>query len=130
MIIDLRRLLRPALALLVVLALPACRDEGRQQLSNELSERYGTAIVGARDSLANALVVVFPSSPFADRTDAERRGTARKVAEYVRDHYLAYKGIDKVTVEFLTNKETVGEKPQDIAARYTFTRGELGPPRP
>jgi len=130
MIINFRRLLRPALALLVLLALPACRDEGRQQLSNELSERYGTAIVGARDSLANALVVAFPSSPFADRVDAERRGTARKVAEYVRDHYPAYKGIDKVTVEFLTKKEMVADTLRHIGASYTFTRAELGPPRP
>lgn len=130
MIIDRRRWLRPVLASLVVLALPACRDEGRMQLSNELSERYGTAIVGARDSLANALVVVFPSSPFAERADAERRGTARKVAEYVRDHYLGYKGIDKVTVEFLTTKEMLADTLKHIPARYTFTRADLGPPRP
>lgn len=115
--------------LALVLALPACRDEGRSQLEYELSERYGMVIVGASDSLANDMVVMFPSSPFADRTDAERRGTARKVAEYVRDHYPAYKGIDKVTVAFLTKKETVVDTLKHVAASYTFTRAELDSPR-
>lgn len=61
------------------------------------------------------------------------RGTARLRAaghaEYVRDHYLAYKTLDKVTVEFLTKKETeAGWK--HAAARYAFTRAELGEPAP
>jgi len=115
---------------MLLLALPACRDEGRGQLENELNARYGMVIVGASDSLANDLVVMFPSSPFADRTDAERRGTARKVAEYVRDHYPNYKGIDKVTVAFLTKKETVDDTLKHVAASYTFTRAELGSPQP
>lgn len=115
------------LALALSLTLAACGDEGR--LSNELSERYGTAIVGSQDSLANHLVVTFLSSPFADRSDAERRGTARKVAEYVRDHYPRYKGIDKLTVEFLTKKEAVVDTLKHVGASYTFTRADLGPPQ-
>ena len=63
-------------ALLLALALAACRDEGR--LSNELSDRYGTAIVGVPDSVSGNMVVTFLSSPFADRPDAEPRGTARR----------------------------------------------------
>jgi hypothetical protein len=122
------RLILMAFALALTLA--ACRDEGRSQLENELGERYGMVIVGASDSLANDLVVMFPSSPFADRTDAERRGTARKVADYVRDHYPGYKGIDKVTVAFLTPKETVAETLKHVGASYTFTRAQLGPPPP
>ena len=113
----------------LVLTLAACRDEGRSQLEHELGERYGMVIVGASDSLANDMVVMFPSSPFADRVDAERRGTARKVAEYVRDHYPA-KGIDKVTVAFLTKKEMSADTLlKHVAASYTFTRAELGSPQ-
>ena len=124
-----RRRLRLGLVALAF-AVAACRDEGRSQLEHELSERYGLVIVGASDSLANDMVVMFPSSPFADRTDAERRGTARKVAEYVRDHYPAYKGIDKVTVAFLTKKEMAADTLlKHVAASYTFTRVELGSPQ-
>ena len=119
-----RRRLRLGLVALAF-AVAACRDEGRSQLEHELSERYGMVIVGASDSLANDMVVMFPSSPFADRPDAERRGTARKVAEYERDHDPAYKGIDKVTVAFLTKKETVVDTLKHVAASYTFTRAEL-----
>jgi hypothetical protein len=119
-----RRLHLPVLALLLASA-AACRDGG---LESALSERYGPAIVDFAPASSRDLRVTFLDSPFAERVDAERRKTARKVAEYVRDHYLGYKGLDKVTVLFATRKETLAMK--HIAASYTFTRAELGSPPP
>ena len=119
------RLRLPVLALLLA-SVPACRDKGG--FENALGEMYGPAIVGIAPASSGVLQVTFLDSPFAERTDAERRGTARKVGEYVRDHYPRYKAIDKVVVEFVSKKEMVADTPKQVAARYTFTRAELGPP--
>lgn len=70
----------------------------------------------------------FFNSPLAERPDSARAGTARKVAEYVRDRYPRYKALDKVTVGFMSAKETrPGAK--NVAARYRFSHLELGDPR-
>jgi hypothetical protein len=116
---------------LVVLALvvPACRkDDGG--FTEALNDSYGPAFVGSPTADATALQVLFLASPFAERGDAERQATARKVAEYVRDHYPQYKALDKVIIEFPTKKELAAGKPSHIAGRYTFTTVELGSPAP
>ena len=43
----------------------------------------------------------------------------------MRDHYPRYKTVNKVTVQFLTNKETVADTLKHAPASYTFTRAEL-----
>lgn len=119
-----RRLLLTALFL--SLALAGCGDNGR--LANELSESYGPVNVYYETADSTHLRVSFFSSPFAERPDSARAGTARKVAEYVRDHYPRYKALDKVTVEFMSAKETrAGAK--NAAARYPFSHAALGDPR-
>jgi hypothetical protein len=120
-----RRLRLPVLAL-VLACLPACRD--KEGLGNALGEMYGPAIVSFPTTDSTTLRVTFIESPFAGRADAERRGTARKVGEYVRDHYSRYKALDKVTIDFLSKKEMAADTLKHVAASYTFTRAELGPP--
>jgi hypothetical protein len=122
MTLILRRLRLPVLVL--VLALGACGEEGR--LADALGKDYGPAVVTFATPDSTHLQVVFFDSPFADRPEPERAGTARKVAEYVRDHYPRYKALDKVTVAFMTRKEGEAGGKQ-AAARHTFSRAELGP---
>ena len=117
------RLLYLVLALFSTVLLGACIDDGG--LAAALSKDYGRARVRYGTGDQSALVVTFPTSPFAERADAERRRTALKVAEYVRDHYPRYKGLDKVVVEFMTKKEVAADTLQHVAATYTFTRAEL-----
>jgi len=121
-----RRLWLPVLALALVV--PACKDTG--QLDHDLSRDYGPVDIHHPTSDQSVLRVTFLSSPFAERGDAERRVTARKVAEYVRDHYPPYKSLSKVMVGFQTKKETAADTLYQVtaAASYTFTRAELGPP--
>jgi hypothetical protein len=115
--------------LVLALVVPACRkDDGG--FTEALNDTYGPAFVGSATADATALEVTFLESPFADHADAERRVEARKVAEYVRDNYPQYKTLNKVIIAFPTKKELAAEKLSDIAARYTFTRAELGPPAP
>ncbi len=122
-----RRLRLPVLALLLVLG--ACGGDERS-LEQALGKVYGEVFATFDTGDQRTLRVTFLSSPFAERPDAERRVTARKVAEYVRDHYLPYKGLDKVAVEFMSKKEMAADSLRHAAAGYTFTRAELGPPRP
>lgn len=119
-----RRLLLSALVF--ALALAGCGDNGR--LADELSKSYGIANVQYETADSTRLLVSFFDSPFAERSDSARAGTARKIAEYVRDHYPHYKKLDKVTVEFLTKKETAAGG-KHVAARYRFSHTELGDPR-
>ena len=72
------------------------------------------------------LTVIFRHSPLADRPEAERRAHARRVAEYVRDHYPRYGELDDVSVAYFRG----GYEPAGYLAppgSYTFTRAELGP---
>jgi hypothetical protein len=123
-----RRLWLPALALALVV--PACMDT--RKLDDELTRDYGPVDIHHPTSDQRVLRVTFLSSPFAGRGDAERRVTARKVAEYVRDHDPRYKSLNKVMVGFQTKKETAADTlyQATAAASYTFTRAELGPPAP
>ena len=118
------------LVLALALVVPACMDT--RQLDDELTRDYGPVYIHHPTADQRTLRVTFPSSPFAGRGDAERRTTARKVAERVRDHYPRYKALDKVIVGFQSKKETAADTLyQDVAAAsYTFTRAELGPPAP
>ena len=121
-----RGLWLPVLAL--ALAVPACMDT--RQLDDDLTRDYGPVDIHCATSDQRVLRVTFLSSPFADRGDAERRMTARKVAEYVRDHYPRYKSLNKVMVGFQTKKETAADTLYQAraAVSYSFTRAELGPP--
>jgi hypothetical protein len=96
--------------------------------SSGLSD-YGQCILGGA---GRHLTVHCLSSPFADRAEAERTNTARKVAEYVRDHDPKYKGAEDVTVVLLGKKESAAaEGAKHPGATYTFTHAELGsPPAP
>jgi hypothetical protein len=122
-----RRLRLPLLALL--LALGACmREEPR--LERELGKVYGEAFVGFATSDSTTMVVTFLGSPFAERADADRRVTARKIGGFVRDHYSRYKTLDKIVVEFVSKKEIAADTLKHVAARYAFSRAELGRPQP
>jgi hypothetical protein len=109
-------------ALLLILA--ACVDDAG--VSEALSRNYGQCLTGSPGE--RHLTVTCRSSPFAERPEAERVNTARKVAEYVRDHHPKYKGADSVTVVFLSKKETATEEVKHPQASYTFTAAELDPP--
>jgi hypothetical protein len=111
---------------LLPLVVSACDNSG---VAAELSRTYGDCSLERQDH--GAIEVLFTDSPFAERSDETRRTTARKVAEYVRDHYPKYKGATGVTVAFQSKKEAAKDG-KHAAATYTFTRADLGdgPPAP
>jgi hypothetical protein len=92
-----------------------------------LSRDYGQCITGGEE---RHLSVTCLNSPFAERPAAERANTARKVAEYVRDHDPKYKAAEDVTVRFLSKKESAKGDAKHARATYTFRAAELGTPAP
>ncbi|HET7461524.1 MAG TPA: hypothetical protein VFJ82_09745 [Longimicrobium sp.] len=107
----------------LVLCVAGCKD-------SELNALYGDCLVVGRND-GKHVEASCTNSPFAERPDRERAITARKVAEYVRDHYVSYQDARDVTVTFWSKKETAKGDIRHPRARYTFTRAELGePPTP
>ena len=102
----------------------ACGDA--DGMGQALSDTYGRCVAERTDD--GHFSAVFPESPFAGRPEAERAVTARKIAEYVRDHDPHYKGFKDVRVAFQTKKETARGELKHIAATYVFTRAQLGDP--
>lgn len=111
-----------SIVLPLVLCMAGCRDSGLSL--------YGECVVGGRN-YGKHMEVSCHNSPFAERPDRERAVTARKVAEYVRDHHVSYGNAQDLTVTFWSKKETAKGDFKHPRARYTFTRAELGePPMP
>jgi len=113
------RISRVFVGVAAVVVLHGCND-----VSSGLSD-YGQCITGGED---RHLTVRCLNSPFAERPEVERANTARKVAEYVRDHDPKYKGLQDVTVVLLGKKESVAGGTTHPRASYTFTPAELGKP--
>ena len=111
-----RNFLFPIVALLV---LSGCNDGG---VGQELSKNYGDCLTLLQDSV-RSIRVICGNSPLAERPDSERVHTARKIAEFVRDHHPEYKGRERVVVEFRGKK---GDP--NAAPHYDFSTGKLGPP--
>ena len=113
-------------ALMVLSACVAADDRG---VSEALSRDYGSCRTSSAEP--GHLTVTCRDSPFAARPDAERKKTARKIAEYVRDHHPKYKGVEDVSVAVLDKKEPEPVLDvRNLGKTYTFTAADLGEPRP
>jgi hypothetical protein len=119
--------LRYALAGGAALLLAACGDDAG--VSEALSRDYCDCSTSSAEPAH--LTVTCRNSPFAARPDAERAKTARKIAEYVRDHHPKYKGVEDVTVAVLDKKEPEPVLDvRNLGSTYTFTAAELGAAQP
>ena len=115
----------PLLALVLLLFPGACADMADlMRLDVGLAKEFGQANV----NLTNThLTVTFPNSRFAGRPDEAE--TARKAAEYVRDHYPKYRSLDGITIAFQSHHQYGPVGYTSSQGSYDFTQGDLGPPR-
>jgi hypothetical protein len=60
--------------------------------------------------------------------DIEEQATCRRVAEFVRDHFLGYGDLNTVRVAFATQRTVVGMRMTKTRIVCSFTREELGEP--
>lgn len=75
------------------------------------------------------LTVTFSNSAAADLSDAKRAAFARRVAEYVRDHYAPYSTLETIAVGFSTVTKTGPITYTNTMVPYRFTPRDLGQPK-
>jgi hypothetical protein len=81
-------------------------------------------------NLNNAsLTVTFSNSAAADLSEAERVAFARRVAEYVRDHYAHFDTLDGIAVGFATVTKTGPMTFRKTTVPYRFAPRDLAPPK-
>jgi len=73
------------------------------------------------------LSVLFQDSTTANLPETQRAAFARRVAEFVRDHYAGYNDIAAVSVGFSKSKWLGPITSTETEMPYSFSRAELGP---
>lgn len=99
-------------------------------LQQGLVREFGTSAISVNLNGSGSLSVIFSNSPIAALTDSARAAFARRVAEYVRDHYAHYERLQSIQVGFASEKGGFGVRITSTRVPYRFTPSELGPPRP
>lgn len=80
---------------------------------------------------ATVLIVSFTSSDAVTLAGPDRAGFSRQVADYVRDHYAGYAGLDRISVRFARVPRAGAPVPGDSGESYSFTPTQLvAPPQP
>jgi hypothetical protein len=119
------RLALPLLAIATLILGAGCGDlKDMLRLSSGISHDFGQNSVNL--SNGHLLTVTLKNSRAAGHPDEAQ--TARRVAEYVRDHYPGFGRLQYVVVAFQQNRQygpvgyTAGQ------GSYTFSPGQLGEP--
>ena len=104
----------------------ACGDiKALLALQQDLMREFQTSSV--KVSLGSSrLTVVFVNSPNADLPESDRAIFARRVAEFVRDHYGAFDQLQSLRVGFETVHGVGGFSVSSSRIPYEFTPSDLG----
>jgi hypothetical protein len=94
------------------------------RLSSGINHDFGQNSVNL--SNGHLLTVTMKNSTAAGRPDEAR--TARRVAEYVRDHYPGFERLQYVVVAFEQTRQTGPVGYTAGQGSYTFSPGQLGEP--
>ena len=129
-----KKRLFPVLLAAVLVALAACRairGMGRTMsdllhLQSELAAAFNDPNISV-NATNSVLTIVFVNSSLQSDSTAKRVELARRVAEYVRDHYAEYPELTRVSVGFQSRVEVGGFTAQQTSVPYTFTTEQLGP---
>jgi hypothetical protein len=120
---------RVLLGLVVVACVFGCADlKELLSLQQGLAREFETSAINVNVNNSAYLTVTFSNAPIADQPEAEQAAFARRVAEYVRDHYAHYDQLQSIQVGFASVKG-VGITFTRTRVPYRFTPSELGPPQ-
>lgn len=105
----------------------ACGANGDNLLTvrDSLAQEFSAPDVGIMSG--GQLTVVFQNSKLSDLEPSAREAAARRVAEYVRDHYSGYARLPGVGVAFVTSQRAGPGYLSTTPSRYYFEREALGP---
>ena len=98
-------------------------------LQQGLAREFNQSAIGVNVNNSVSLTVTFSNSPAADLPDAERAAFARRVAEYVRDHYPHYSALQTINVGFASVTKTGPVTYTNSSVPYRFTPSDLGQPK-
>lgn len=119
---------RLAAVLPLLLVAGACGElSGLIAFGNEFRSHFQLNAVDVKRSDAE-LALTVGDERFRSMTDAERAAVARRMAEYVRDHYEGYPRVDAVTLRFAHTRRVAIATTTTTTRVHRFTRADLGPP--
>ena len=122
--------MRVASSLVVLVMAAACADlKDIISLQRDLAREFETPAIGVNINNSVHLTITFSNSPAAVLPDAEQAAFARRVAEYVRDHYVGYDRLQTISVGFATVKGGGPVRFTTTRVPYRFSPDQLGPPR-
>ena len=110
-----------------ILGLAACAAfKDLIALQRGLMAEFPTAVINV--NLTNDhLSVLFQDSTTANLPEVERAAFARRVAEFVRDHYAGYDKLANVSIGFSQTKRLGPLTSTRTETPYSFSHAELGP---
>lgn len=118
---------RRALLAAAVVSLTACADfKDLIDLQRRLMAEFPRTAININVT-NDHLSVLFQDSTTATLPETERAAFARRVAEFVRDHYRDYDRISEVSVGFSQTKRLGPLTSTRTDVPYSFSRTELGP---
>jgi hypothetical protein len=118
---------RTALVLPLLVLTVSCGELGGLiAFGNEFRSHFQLNAVDVKRSDAE-LALTVGDERFRSMPDAERAAAARRMAEYVRDHYEGYSRVDAVTLRFAHTRR-VAIATTTTTRIHRFTRADLGPP--
>jgi hypothetical protein len=117
---------RIVIVLLLVLAVFGCsRLKDIFALRSGIVKEFGTENVTVTITNGEIMTVAFVNSPFTDQSREEQGDVARRVADYVREHYADFDSLDVVYVTFGTRRSAGCASYSETGEPFRFTPYQL-----
>src|ERR1041384_2199191 len=128
--LNLTPLMRRFSFYVVVVALVACADlKEMLSLQQGLAQEFQTQQISININNSVDMTILFSNSPVAQASDSEQAAFARRVGEFVRDHFSKYGGLEAIGVGFSSVRGTGAFHITNTRIPFRFTPQDLGPPR-
>jgi hypothetical protein len=101
---------------------------GIMRLQQELVREFASPEVNVNLTTSGQLTVVFQNSPLGDLDSVPQAKIARQVAEFVRDHYVAYAQLNMINVGFGTRRGAGPVTVTNTRVPYSYRTADLGAP--
>jgi len=110
--------------------LVACADlKDMLSLQHSLAQEFQTEAISININNSVNMTILFSNSPVAQSSDSEQSVFARRVGEFVRDHYPKYDELQTIAVGFSSVRGTGAFHITNTRVPFRFTPQDLGPPR-
>ncbi len=110
----------------LLLALAGCGDlAALATLQRGIASEFHVADVSVNLKNHDQLTIVLANSPLNAQTPEQRAVTARRVAEYVRDHYARFDSLTTIAIGYGAKQSAGPISVSSTVVPFTFTPAEL-----